>query len=239
MNDWKAGSAWSFESLKSRFGETTILVYGYDKGSYQQDLIRRIPLGDYIDKILVNDFESYPYYGRDNYSLFVEHKDLRSDFTEPKYCYDWFRVVFPGFALRPGPRIFVGPKGCVTNLHQDMWSTHFWMAHVVGRKQWVLFSPDQKKLLYTHCRQIRPDKPDLDRFPMFAKARGLEAVVNPGELIIVPRDWLHFVVSLDPTVSLTHNYMGPGNFLPCLKGQLGWTIGELVRSFRERTASTA
>lgn len=239
MDTWRARSAWSFENLKSVYGSSKIIVYGYENGNYQNQLVRTMPLGEYIDRILVNDFDSYPYYGRDNYSLFIQHKELWTHFTEPKYCYDWFRVVFPKAALRPGPRIFIGPKGCVTNLHQDMWGTHFWMAHIAGRKHWVLFSPDQKELLYTHCRQIRPDNPDLQRFPMYAKAKGIEAFLEPGDLIVVPRDWLHWVKSLDPTVSLTHNYMGPGNVWPCMKGQVGWSLSVALNSFRGRRAAAA
>jgi hypothetical protein len=32
----------------------------------------------------------------------------------------------------------------------------------------------------------------------------------------VPGGWAHEVISLDATLSLTHNYMGPGCFKPSL-----------------------
>jgi len=60
-----------------------------------------MPLGEYIDRMVVMDAGSYPYYLHDNYSLFVEHKDLWSEFSQPKYCYDWFRLL-PAFMVRPG-----------------------------------------------------------------------------------------------------------------------------------------
>src|SRR5579862_5868342 len=75
MDDWKARQSWTFENLKSRFGTSKIIVYGYENGNYQTELVRTMPLGEYIDKIVANDFDSYPYYGRDNYSLLVEHKE--------------------------------------------------------------------------------------------------------------------------------------------------------------------
>jgi hypothetical protein len=76
----------------------------------------------------------------------------------------------------------------------------------------------------------------LERFPLFKKAKGVECTIGPGDLLIVPGNWLHWVISLDPTLSLTHNYMGPGNFWPCLKGQTGWYLdycrGKLKRRFK-------
>ena|ERR1700693_922125 len=247
IKDWKARSSWTFEGFRARFGENTILAACYENGSYQPALAKKMPLAEYIDKILVNDFDSYPYYLRDNYSLFVEHKELWSEFSEPKYCFDWFKLL-PNFVLRPGPRIFIGPPGCVTNLHQDMWGTHFWMAHLAGRKRWILFPPDQSEFLYPYPRnsaggpakrgavpyQVHPHKPDLERFPLFEKAKGLEITVQPGELIIVPSNWSHWVASLDPTISLTHNYMGPGNFGPCVTNQIGWYLESRRQSRRGR-----
>ena len=224
MKNWKARTLWTFENFKARFGNSTILAYYYENGKYREDLTKRMKLGDYIDGLAGNDFQTFPYYGRDNYSLFVEHKELWDEFKEPEYCYDWFRVVFPKFMLRPGPRIFMGPKGATTNLHQDMWGTHFWLAQLQGRKRWVLYSPDQYEFLKSYCWDIRPDQPDLKQYPEYAKVRGTECILAPGETIIVPRGWVHWVNSLDATISLTHNYMGPGNFLSCFTGQLRWTL---------------
>jgi len=129
--------------------------------------------------------------------------------------------------------VFIGPKGSIQNLHQDMWGTFFWMAQLAGRKRWILFAPDQRGFLYEPSDRlatgstrppVQPDKPDLERYPLFVKAQGFECTCGPGDLIIVPRDWFHWVQSLDPTVSLTHNYMGPGNFGSCLVGQFRWSF---------------
>jgi Cupin-like domain len=244
---WKARSSWTLEGFKARFGDSTVLAAGYENGSYHPSRAKKMLLAEYIDKILTNDFQTYPYYLRDNFSLFVEHKDLWREFSEPEYCFDWFKLL-PNFMLRPGPRIFIGPPGCVTNLHQDMWGTHFWMAHLAGRKRWILFPPDQSEFLYPCPRngagvtakrgpvlyQVHPHNPDLEHFPLFEKAKGFEVTVEPGELIIVPSNWSHWVVSIDPTISLTHNYMGPGNFGSCLKNQVGWYVESHLQNRRNK-----
>jgi ribosomal protein L16 Arg81 hydroxylase len=236
IDGWQARSSWTFDYFKSEYGKSMIAAYRYgEEGRYQEELVERMPLADYIDKILANDFDAYPFYMRDSAKFLLDHSELFAAFTFPKHCFDWFRLV-PGSLRRPGTRIFIGPKGAVTNLHQDIWGTHFWMAQLVGRKRWVLFSPDQKEFLFKHCWQVRPDEPDLDRFPLFPKAKGFECTIGPGDLIIVPSNWVHWVVSLDPTISLTHNYMGPGNFRPCLKGQLSWTRDAAISALKARVS---
>jgi Cupin-like domain len=238
LDQWNARDCWTFEAFKSRYGKSKVDVY---HGSSRPEMAQRIPLAEYIERILANDFGAYPYYLRYNFSLLQEHKELWADFAEPKYCFDWFRLL-PKFMRLPSPRIYMGPKGAVSDLHQDRWGTHFWMAQLAGRKHWILFGPDQEEFLYGSVGnpgglvpyQVNPDAPDLERFPMFAKAKGLECTIGPGDLLIVPSNWVHWVVSLDPTLSLTHNYMGHGNFRSCLKGQLSWTLKAATAALKAR-----
>jgi ribosomal protein L16 Arg81 hydroxylase len=106
--------------------------------------------------------------------------------------------------------MFIGPKGAVTPLHVDLWGTHAWLSQLVGRKRWILFSPDQSQFLYDF--NVDPNQPDLRRFPQFEKARGYECTIGPGETVYVPSNWSHWVVSLDASISLSSNYMAPGCF---------------------------
>ena len=112
------------------------------------------------------------------------------------------------------PRIFIGPRGAITPLHMDIWETHAWLAQLVGRKRWLLFPPDQRPLLYDY--QVQPCQADLEKFPLFRKASPLECTIGPGDVIFVPSGWAHEVISLDATISITHNYLGPGCFRPGL-----------------------
>ena len=85
------------------------------------------------------------------------------------------------------PTIFVGPKGAITPLHHDIWKTHSWLAQLVGRKHWILFSPDEKKFLYEY--NVQPHNPDLEKFPLFRNTKPLECIIGPGDLIFVPSGW--------------------------------------------------
>jgi histone arginine demethylase JMJD6 len=214
IDGWRARSAWTFEFFKSRYGSIPVLVHKYRGERYRHIDATRMLLADYIDGVLSNSWESFPYYIRDNSALLSDHPELAGDYKYPEYFFDWY-TLFPSFMRLPYPRIFIGPKGAVTPLHIDVWGTHGWLSQLAGRKRWVLFPPEQRNLLYDF--KVEPDRPDLTRFPLFKQARPVECTVGPGETVFVPSGWAHWVVSLDPTISLGANYMGPGCFGPCLK----------------------
>jgi len=226
MNDWTARSTWTFDYFRSRYGDSIVEVYGYAGGKYQTDRVKSMSLRDYIDGLLTHDWRSYPYYVRDDWKLFRQHSELLADHTIPDYFFDWFKLL-PPFLRLVYPRIFIGPQGAVTPLHSDIWSSHAWLAQLVGRKRWILFSPDQRGFLYDNG--VQPDTPDFERFPLLKKTRPLDCIIGPGDIIFVPSDWAHQVVSLDPTISLTYNYMGPGCFAPCLTNAVRELLIKRVR----------
>lgn len=241
FKEWPAHSSWRLETFKARYGKSVITAYPYVNGAYKRDAAKQMQLGDYIEKIQSSDFDSFPYYLIYDYSLLHQHPELWADFSEPALCFDWFRF-FPSALRFPSPRVYLGPRGAVSNLHQDRWDTHFWMAQLEGRKRWILFSPDQVGLLYRAGGNSRelvsfsviPEQPDFDRFPLLRQAKGVECTIKQGDLLICPGGWVHWVKSLDATLSLTHNYMGPGNFWPALKGQLSWSTEYLFSRFRQK-----
>lgn len=213
IDNWRARSTWTFDFFRSRYGSSTVLAYRYSGDKYKQKDAIEMSFRDYLDGVSSGDWNSFPYYIRDNWALLASHPELSADYRFPKYFFDWFTLLPPFMRLRY-PRIFIGPKGAVTPLHEDIWGTHAWLSQLVGRKRWILFSPDQRPLLY-NC-QVDPERPDFSRFPRYREARPVECTLAPGETIFVPGGWAHHVVSLDPTISLTSNYMGPGCFRPSL-----------------------
>jgi len=221
IDGWRARSAWTLDYFRSRYGDTSITVHRLDGVHYRPDGTETMHLCSFIDAIETNDFETYPRYVRDDWRLFATHQELLRDYEVPKYFFDWF-VFLPPFMRLIYPRIFIGPKGALTPLHMDIWRTHAWLAQLVGRKRWVLFPPDQEKLLYGYS--VQPRKPDLKKFPLFANARPVECTIGPGDLIFVPSGWAHEVTSLDATVSITHNYMGPGCFQSSVTGSVKMTL---------------
>ncbi|WP_144150182.1 cupin-like domain-containing protein [Paraburkholderia sp. BCC1885] len=96
----------------------------------------------------------------------------------------------------------------VTRLHCDL--ANSFLAQVHGRKRVRLFSPSQDEAVYAldafntfrPCR-VDADAPDLARFPRFAEARGVDVVLEPGDLLVIPTGWFHCVWALDHVLSIS------------------------------------
>jgi hypothetical protein len=217
IESWPARTRWTLDYFKSRYSDTGVTVYRLGGERYEADGTETMKLSAFIERIKTNRFDVYPYYVRDDWQIFLTHKELLADYEVPKYFFDWFAFL-PGFMRLIYPRIFIGPGGAITPLHLDIWGTHAWLAQLAGRKRWILFSPDQQELLYD-CK-VQPQDPDFERFPLFRKTKPVECTIGPGDVIFVPGGWAHEVVSLDPTISITHNYMGPGCFASSLSGSV-------------------
>ena len=144
---------------------------------------------------------------------------LESDFEASGGGY--FRNYFD--ALRPEWRppftwAFLGGAGTRTKLHVDVWHTDAWLTVLEGRKRFVLFHPGQLKYVFDEASRTFADL-DADgglasietRFPDFAKAVPVVAVVEAGETIYIPRGWPHYAVALSAGVSLTVNFLSRAN----------------------------
>ncbi|XP_045462643.1 hypoxia-inducible factor 1-alpha inhibitor-like isoform X2 [Harmonia axyridis] len=111
--------------------------------------------------------------------------------------------------------LYVSQEGNVTPCHYDEQENFF--AQVLGYKRCILFPPDQFQCMYPHPvhhphdRQsmVDMDKPDHVRFPKFKEAKGVEAVIGPGEVLYIPIYWWHHVESLmrmGPTITVNFWY---------------------------------
>lgn len=213
IDSWRAKTAWTMEFFRSRYGHLRPKIFRYDfEDEYVPENVDEILLADFIDKVETLDWEEYPHYLRDNWRLIYDHRELRSDFEKFSYFFDWFELL-PPFMRMPYPRLFIGPKGAMTPLHIDVWSTHAWLSQLVGRKRWILFPPEQVPLLYD-C-SVRVERPNFDTHPRYREAKPIEATIGPGDTIFAPSGWAHWVYSLDATISLSGNFMGPGCFASC------------------------
>jgi hypothetical protein len=226
IESWPARSRWTLDHFASRYADTPVTVYRLGGERYEASRAETMELSHFIARVRTHSFDTYPCYVRDDWQIFMAHKELLGEYDVPKYFFDWF-VLLPGFMRLIYPRIFIGPRGAITPLHLDIWGTHAWLAQLVGRKRWVLFSPDQQRWLYD-C-SVQPQNPDFKRFPLFRKTKPIECTIGPGDLIFVPGGWAHEVVSLDATISITHNYMGPGCFTQSLSGSMKQQVLDRLR----------
>lgn len=111
--------------------------------------------------------------------------------------------------------MWISSAGMITHTHFDQDYNFF--VQLVGRKRFTLWSPLQHELMYVYPRihpmwhksRVNYRAVDLEEFPVFAKARGRQIELGPGDMLFVPPYTWHYVETLTPSVSLStwsHDY---------------------------------
>ena len=105
---------------------------------------------------------------------------------------------------------FMGAAGTATSLHRDAFDGL--CMNFFGRKRWWFVSPSQVALLrpihsLEGFQRSSVDPRDAAGLQLLAErgVRLVEFVAGPGDLIVVPKGWFHFVVALDPALSVRVN----------------------------------
>ncbi|XP_063423182.1 uncharacterized protein LOC134707400 isoform X2 [Mytilus trossulus] len=136
-------------------------------------------------------------------------KDLFIEKTDHLKAVDW--SVF-GLDNRDGhaSTIWIGSEGCYTNCHYDTYGFNL-VAQICGRKRWTLFPPSDTKSMYptripyeesSVFSQVNVKKPDTTTFHLFKNSHPHVVILEPGDVLYVPRHWWHFVESLETSISI-------------------------------------
>lgn len=209
--DWPAMQRWSPQDLKSRFGHLEVEIQAERSADpqYEQNklnLRRGARLSDFVDRVLAGGPTNDYYMTANNEVLRrPEFAPLLADIGSlPPYC--------DAAQLPRLSSFWFGPAGTVTPLHHD--TLMLLHTQIVGRKRWRFVSPLETAKLYNHNGVFSPidvDKPDLARYPLFAQARVLEVIAEPGETVFLPLAWWHQVTSLDVSLSFSYSNLAVPN----------------------------
>jgi histone arginine demethylase JMJD6 len=220
---WSANTRWTPGFFRENFGS------------------RKVPVarGKKFYKISIDDFFEYakrscglretgegeeePFYIR-NVTVSQAFPELLEDFKIAQYFRpDWLqawplRSLFPP-AKTAYAELFIAPPGAkVPLIHRDTYMTHSWMSQIFGRKKFWMVSPEESNFMYQDQRD--PDhslvnsieQPDLERFPLFARARVRSCMLEPGNTLFIPAGWWHIAESLSVSISLSGNFVNHSNF---------------------------
>jgi lysine-specific demethylase 8 len=203
---WPAMTKWDFSYFESLGAQTEVELEVGDCLT-QATVREKRGFSDYVSAI---SKEAQCPRGKDApaylsvYPIFDEFPALRADVR---------------FDLWPNRHHFyvawIGSKGTFSGLHLDR--SHGCLAQIRGRKRVVLYEPSEWAWMYeslkydcgTAISQVDVRNPDYTRFPLFRKARGIEVLLEPGQILYTPLGWPHYVISLEPSISLTcfgHTY---------------------------------
>lgn len=96
-----------------------------------------------------------------------------------------------------------GMKGVIAENHFD--GSRNFIVLLGGERRYILTHPNQCENLalfpkgHPSARHSAVDwsNPDLESYPTFQKARGNEVVMQAGDVMYLPTNWFHYIISLD------------------------------------------
>ncbi|GHA08210.1 hypothetical protein GCM10008090_17570 [Arenicella chitinivorans] len=120
------------------------------------------------------------------------------------------RQANPVFDLFPYRGVLVAARGARTRLHRDPFFSDAIVNQFSGVKEYLLYHPDRTDEL--------KQGPDSSSFGGFIDVRDpnsaeplvepdYRGLVHPGELLYIPHGWLHDVMVVEDSISITWNFI--------------------------------
>lgn len=212
LDKWAASEKWTPSYFKDNFSDKTVSLSGKD-----------MALGDFIDQASNADEHNKPEYLK---SVFIRDSfqeiaaDIEPDliYTLPDRLRSYWMFNCPHKNRRGIPELLMTGKGGQFNMHFDVHYMLGFIAQFYGRKEFIMFSPDQSKYLYQSTGRRNhseiPDvfNPDLSKYPLLEKASGIRFILNPGEVLFNPAGWWHTTRILDFSIAIVVSTVGPTNW---------------------------
>jgi hypothetical protein len=196
---WPARERWSLDYLKSVAGDRLVPVYDSRPArgrQHQHAAAARMPFGTYLERLRGGEKDLRIFFVR----LSSEMPELLADFNYPDIGVRYFEKLSV---------LFAGGRGARVQMHFDIEHNESFLSHFGGRKRVILFAPDQTPYLYhvpfsvSSRFDLAPDKPDYERFPALALARGELAELAHGDTLYLPPRYWHYVLYDDIGFSLS------------------------------------
>ena len=203
-DDWEAVREWTPEHLKSRYGQIAVDVCLHlpTQGAPYECLSQK-----HRASMLLAEFVEFLQNAPDGDPCYMAEKPVEL-FSGAADDLAFERFV-PGGQDPSYTRLWLGSMGTRSGLHFDRFDNL--LCQVYGRKRVCLASPRQVRFLYPYLdyiqkSQIDPDRPDLARFPKYARSQTLTGVLQPGDVLYIPRLWWHHICSEGVSISANHWY---------------------------------
>lgn len=216
MKDWDALKKWTPQYFADHYPDK--IVQFRDKSE--------LPMNTFIKKVQNSTpQEPAPYWT--NAPLLQHFPELLADIHPdlPYFQPNWAGRHFfhPGMhaTLKRGSMIEIyigGNGGAFPVVHWDGLSTHAFLMQIYGTKVYYVWPPEDSAYMYAYGEppNLSPvrdvEHPDLEKYPLFAKARLTSFTLDPGELLFVPSRWWHTAKMLTPSITLSINTLNSSNW---------------------------
>jgi histone arginine demethylase JMJD6 len=202
---WQAVQKWSPDFLLKTHGATELPVPGrhpvrlsdYIRSLKRADTARALPylrniwlarhFPDLVSDVLV------PEMAEPNW---LTHRLLRAFI--PRDWVPWFEFFLSASRTR------------FPFVHQDTCSTHAWLLQVYGEKKVWLWPPDAASP--SQGATTIPVSPEQDLARFFPDHLPTTAVLQPGDILLIPANWWHTAESLTISITLSGNFVNDTNW---------------------------
>lgn len=212
MGNWPALEKWRPDYLSKHYGHIPVeITRGREKeAAYEKEFHKTaatVPFGAFIQQIEGRPNSNDIYLVARNYFFSnPAFQPLRDDIIPPGEIID---AAYDGLK---NMKLWFGPSGTVTPLHHDKHSILF--CQVYGRKHFKMIPSFELPKIYNTDRyysEVDPRDVDFQKHPLFRQASVVDVIIHPGEMLLIPAGWWHWVKSLDVSISVTFsNFRVPG-----------------------------
>lgn len=249
LDHWPAMKTkpWSLDYFEARYGNEVIGVEKFEPGergdgrNSPQDYVKYLKFQDMKVADLINVLKTRP----DHMYYMAQHpfrkcfSDLREDIGDNPYLKGCIQYV-PGAHM--DTYLWIGPKGTLTPIHQDPMPN--FLIQVMGRKLVHLFPANEaEKNLYIGQFErpafspVDVENPDLDAYPNYRDCTHYQTILEPGQMLHIPRNWGHAVRSLDISISLSSFFLTYGLVLQLLPEYVSLVTSRIRQSWRSQQAN--
>jgi hypothetical protein len=203
LDDFSASFAarekWSLDYLTSVAGHRVVPLCDSRPArgrEHQHAAATHMALGTYLERLRHGETVLRIFFVR----VLRHLPELVQDFTYPDVGVPYFKKLAV---------LFVGGRGARVQMHFDIDLADTFLCHFGGRKRVILFAPDQTPYLYrvpfsfSSRFDLAPERPDYEKFPALALARGAIADLSHGETLYIPPGYWHYVLYDDIGFSLS------------------------------------
>jgi hypothetical protein len=203
---WRALREWTPEALAERYRDVKVDAYRVRDGALVFDprtglTCEEVRFGELVTEMAAGGLTRR-----------MRHRDLGrlpgldSEAPVPSLCAGRIRLE---------PNLWISAAGTRSQLHFDQ--PHTLLVQVYGTKRVLLLEPSERRNVYPHApwspiaqfSRVDVARPDLARFPLLSRARGLRCDLAPGQALFIPGGFWHYLDSNEATISLGYRWWSP------------------------------
>ncbi|XP_074033062.1 HSPB1 associated protein 1 [Leptinotarsa decemlineata] len=196
---------WSLEDWKKNIGnEKMTFRSGLYQSTVEPQWERKSKLFNetfdfFIEQSLTNSTEWFYFDYKYLNDCLKEVNDLRNEIH-------WDPLGFPEIKSEDCT-IWIGSKGAHTPCHYDSYGCNL-VYQIYGKKLWMLFSPEENlrpsRIPYEESSvysKLNFFSPNLENFRSIS-GKCKKVVLTPGDVLLVPNKWWHYVENLETSISI-------------------------------------